>query len=171
MPGTVVTFTLPTDEAVTFTPVDLPTDYTCPVCMDDLLPAVSYDCLHKVCAECAEKCASRCPMCQTASKPPRRDHTVSNLVEHQRKTAGYTCDVCSSAVAADARGSHACADALAEALFEVAAGARVSRAELRVDAQAVVRAKMDSPKMDRPAMDSMLTDFVLKRAAEGGLAL
>ena len=108
----------------TFTPVDLPTDYTCPICMEDLYPAMSYvPCLHKVCAgaECAERWAKQCPTCMAASEPPRRDHAFSNLVEHQRQTAGYTCDVCCSAVAADARGSHACVDALAEALFDMAA--------------------------------------------------
>eukprot|EP00754_Rhynchopus_humris_P028206 Rhum_TRINITY_DN15139_c3_g1::Rhum_TRINITY_DN15139_c3_g1_i2::g.140079::m.140079 len=155
----------------TFTPVDLPTDYTCPVCMEDLLPATSYvPCLHKVCAACAKRCANRCPTCKTASRPPRRDHTFSNLVEHQRRTAGYTCDVCSAAVAADARESHACADALAEALLGMAASARVSCAQLREDAHAVVQVRLDNPSMDRHAMNSMLADFVLQRAeAEGVL--
>eukprot|EP00754_Rhynchopus_humris_P028211 Rhum_TRINITY_DN15139_c4_g1::Rhum_TRINITY_DN15139_c4_g1_i5::g.140135::m.140135 len=95
--------------AVTFTPVDLPDVFTCPVCFKDLHPAMAYDCLHKVCAECAEKCP-QCPTCRTAGAPPRPNHAFSNVVEHQRKTVGYTCNVCSSAVAADARGSHACAD-------------------------------------------------------------
>ena len=159
-----------TGVVATFTPVELPTDYTCPVCMEDLFPATSYvPCLHKVCAECAKRCSNRCPTCKTASKPPSRDHAFSNVVEHQRKTAGYTCDVCCSAVAADARGSHACAGALAEALFDMAASAGVSRAQLREDAQAVVQAKMDIPRMDRAAMDSMLADFVLQRAAEGAV--
>eukprot|EP00754_Rhynchopus_humris_P012304 Rhum_TRINITY_DN14282_c10_g1::Rhum_TRINITY_DN14282_c10_g1_i1::g.79047::m.79047 len=149
---------------MTFTPVCLADEYTCPVCMEDLYPAMAYRCLHKVCATCAPSCAD-CPKCKAWSPPPSRDHDFSSLVEHQRSVAGFVCDTCFTSVSQEERGSHTCAGALADRLFAMAASAGVSRADLWVDAQTVIRAKQTRQgEMDRLEMDGMLTDLLLARS-------
>ena len=152
-----------TTMTMTFTPASLADEYTCPVCMEDLYPAVAYQCLHKVCEACAPRCAD-CPKCKATGPPPRRDHDFGNLVEQQRSVAGFVCDTCFTSVSPEERSSHTCADALADRMFAMAASAGVARADLRVDAQTVIRAKQARPEMDRLEMDGMLTDLLLARS-------
>ena len=147
----------------TFTPVPLADGYTCPVCMEDLYPAVAYQCLHKVCEACAPRCAD-CPKCKATGPPPRRDHDFGNLVEQQRSIFGFVCDTCFTSVSPEERSWHTCADALADRVFAMAASAGVARADLRVDVQTVIRAKQARQEVSRLEMDGMLTDLFRGRA-------
>ena len=152
-----------TTTKMTFAPVPLADEYRCPVCMEDLYPAMAYQCLHKVCEACAPRCAD-CPKCKATGPPPRRDHDFSNLVEHQRSIFGFVCDTCFTSVSPEERSWHTCADALADRVFAMAASAGVARADLRVDAQTVIRAKQARPEMGKIEMDGMLTDLFLRRS-------
>jgi hypothetical protein len=120
-----------------FTALPLDDDLTCPVCLEDLRPAMSFTvCMHKVCGVCASG-LSVCPLCRATSGVVR-DTTLTNVVERAQHLRLYECDRCQQQVTAAARAEHRCPDENARrvddtfALFHAMAGPTADQRTLQL---------------------------------------